>query len=110
VKIKDIPFTEIAWDRLPAAEHKGESGTSHWRTVEAGELRIRQVEYSPGFKADHWCGRGHVVLVLDGEIEIVIRGGDARRLGAGAGFAAGDDEAHPHLVLSGRGARVFIVD
>jgi len=108
--IKDIPFTVTDWSRLQGVEHKGESGKSVWRTFQAGGIRVRMVEYSPGFKADHWCGRGHILLVLDGELEIIVLGGNPHILGPGMGFEAGDDDARPHLVLSSKGARVFIVD
>ncbi len=108
--IKDVPFTVTDWSRLPAVEHKGETGVSVWKTVEASGIRVRMVEYSRGFKADHWCGRGHILLVLDGEVEIIVLGGDAHILRSGMGFEAGDDNSRPHLVLSSKGARVFIVD
>lgn len=104
------PFTLTDWNSLAGVEHKGETGTSTWKTIDAGGVRVRVVEYSPRFKADHWCGRGHILLVLDGELEIIVQGGGVHILKKGMGFAAGDDPARPHLVLSSNGARVFIVD
>jgi quercetin dioxygenase-like cupin family protein len=105
-----IPFTVTDWRTVPAVEHKGETGTSHWRVFEAGPLRVRMVDYSPGFRSDHWCPRGHVFLVLEGEFTVTLKDGRVFRLGPGASFEAGDDLANPHLGASGMGARAFIVD
>jgi hypothetical protein len=33
------------------------------------------VEYTPGYVADHWCQKGHVLLVLEGELETVLADG-----------------------------------
>jgi quercetin dioxygenase-like cupin family protein len=108
--LANMPFTVTDWSGQPGVEHKGESGSSVWKTVEAGGVRIRMVEYSPRYRADHWCGRGHILLVLEGELEVIVQGGGAHILKPGMGFEAGDDPARPHLVLSTKGARVFIVD
>jgi quercetin dioxygenase-like cupin family protein len=110
MKLPQIPFTVPDWANVPRTEHPGERGTSFWRTVEANGLRVRVVEYSPGFEADHWCPRGHVMYVLEGEVVLRLKDGREHRLAAGAGFLAGDDEANPHTVVSECGARVFLVD
>ncbi len=110
MKIDSLPFTVIDWSRLPAIEHKGRTGTSRWRAFEGGGLRARVVDYSPGFEADHWCPRGHLLYVIEGEVAIRLKSGTEHVLRRGSGFAAGDDEADPHLAVSAQGARVFIVD
>ena len=110
MKIENIPFTVTDWNTLPPVEHPGESGTSHWRTCETGHLRVRMVEYSAGFRSDHHCPRGHVLLVLEGELGVALKDGRVHRLTAGKSFQAGDDEVNPHLAFSEKGARVFIVD
>ena len=110
MKIANWPFESVDWGGVPAVEHAGEAGTSRWRTIEHGDVRIRVVDYSPGFKADHWCPRGHILLVLEGAIDIELRDGRSIRLRAGSGFMAGDDPSNPHLVRSESGARVHIVD
>ena len=63
-----IPFQNIDWDSIPKTEHKGETGTSFWQTVEFNGLRIRIVEYSEGYTADHWCQKGHIVHCLEGSL------------------------------------------
>lgn len=110
MKIENVPFTITDWSALPAVEHKGESGTSFWRTFESGSLRARVVTYSPGFVSDHWCPRGHVLYVLEGDVIIKLKDGREFVLTAGMGFQAEDDESNPHQPWSKTGARVFIVD
>ena len=110
MRIEGVPFTVTDWGAVPPAEHKGEQGTSQWRVFEAGNVRARIVEYSAGFRSDHWCHRGHVLLVLEGEFGIALRDGREFLLRPGMSFQAGDDEANPHLGYSNGGARVFIVD
>jgi quercetin dioxygenase-like cupin family protein len=110
MKIENAPFTMTEWDKVPAEEHKGEEGTSFWRVRESGNTRVRMVDYSAGYKADHWCSRGHVLLVLEGEIVVELKDGRTFPLGRGMGFQAGDDERNPHLVRTSAAARVFIVD
>ncbi|UCC39808.1 MAG: DHCW motif cupin fold protein [Candidatus Aminicenantes bacterium] len=110
MKIQDVPFRITEWGKLEPVEYKGERGTSFWRTFEEGHIRVRMVEYSPGFKSDHWCSRGHILLVLEGELVIQLRDGKEFRLSSGVSFQVGDDESNPHLAVTEKGAKVFIVD
>ncbi len=110
MKIQDIPFTVTNWDEIEPAEHEGETGKSYWRSFEAGNIRVRTVEYSPGFRSDHWCGRGHVLLVLEGELVIKLKDGKKFNLASGMSFQVEDDDTNPHLAYTDKGAKVFIVD
>jgi len=110
MKIEGVPFTVTDWASAPAVEHKGETGTSFWRTVEAGNVRVRIVDYSPGFKSDHWCPRGHVLYVIAGEINVRLKDGREFVLTSGMSFQAEDGASNPHLAWSNPGARVFLVD
>ena len=110
MKIEHVPFIFTEWDRISPAEYKGESGTSFWRVFNEGNIRVRIVEYSPGFRSDHWCSRGHVLFVLDGELGIELKDGRVFKMPVGTSFQAGDDDKNPHLAYSEKGARVFIVD
>ncbi len=67
-KLNKIAYQNIDWDSIPKTEHKGETGTSFWQTVEFNGLRIRLVEYSEGYAADHWCQKGHIVHCLEGSL------------------------------------------
>ena len=91
------------------AEHAGVSGMASWRTVKAGEVRVRMVVYSPGYQADHWCNRGHVLLVLEGELVTELQDGRLFRLSPGMSHQVADDIA-PHRSRTQVGAKLFIVD
>ena len=110
MRIQDVPFTVTDWEQIDPVETKGETGTSYWRTFEGGNIRVRKVEYSPGYQADHWCGRGHVLLVLEGELIIRLKSGQEFTLPPGKSFQASDDESNPHLAYTEKGAKVFIID
>jgi hypothetical protein len=110
MKIMDVPFETTDWGVIEPSEYKGETGTSFWRTFEAGNIRVRMVEYSPGFKSDHWCARGHVLLVLEGELVIKLKDGREIILNPRISFQVADDDANPHLAYTEKGAKVFIVD
>jgi len=56
----NIPFETIDWTKVEKTEHTGETGTSFWQTLQKDGLRIRIVEYSAGYLADHWCEKGHI--------------------------------------------------
>lgn len=107
--ILEVPFQVTDWTKLPVTEHPGASGSARWRTVEVGNVRVRMVEYSPGYVADHWCERGHVLLVLDGELLTELRDGSIHRLGPGQSYEVADGTA-AHRSTSPAGCRLFIVD
>ena len=109
MKIVDVPFRTTDWSRIAPTTHPGETGTATWRTVEVGNLRVRMVEYSPGYRADHWCERGHVLLVLEGELVTELRDGRRFVLGAGTSYEVADADG-AHRSSTEGGARLFIVD
>jgi quercetin dioxygenase-like cupin family protein len=107
--LENIPFRVTDWSAVLVTEHPGESGVARWRTVEIGNIRVRMVEYTEGYLADHWCERGHVLLVLQGELVTDLRDGRSFTLRAGDSYEVADGAA-PHRSRSARGARLFIVD
>jgi quercetin dioxygenase-like cupin family protein len=109
MRLSDIPFQAIDWSRIAPTEHRGESGVATWRTVEVGNVRARVVEYSPGYVADHWCERGHVLYVIEGELVNELRDGRSNVLTAGQGYVVADGDG-AHRSKSPRGARLFVVD
>lgn len=109
MKIDGVPFQMIDWSNIPRTEHVGERGVAHWRTLEVGNVRVRVVEYSPGYLADHWCERGHVVHVLDGELVTELRGGRSVVLASGHSYVVGDADG-AHRSSTQRGALLLIVD
>ena len=105
----DLPFATVDWASVEATQQPGASGVATRRTVEAGKVRVRMVEYSPGYAADHWCSRGHVLLVLEGELVTELQDGRVFTLTAGMSYQVADDVA-PHRSRTAGGARLFMVD
>jgi hypothetical protein len=110
VKIPAQPFTVTDWSAVPRTAHPGETGVAHWRTLEVGDLRVRLVEYSPGYRADHWCDRGHVLHVLSGELDTELRDGRRFTLTAGMSYTVSDHGDAAHRSSTTPGATLFIVD
>jgi hypothetical protein len=109
MKITNVPFGTVDWSSIASTEHPGVTGKALWRTVQIGDLRIRMVEYTPGYLADHWCERGHVLLVLKGELVTELKDGRTVHLGPGMSYHVADgDMAHRSRTESG--ASLFIVD
>lgn len=104
-----IPFGVTDWLQIPETIHPGETGTARWRTREFGGIRVRVVEYSPGYRADHWCEKGHILYVLDGVLETELGDGRVVTLGPGTSYQVADG-AEPHRSSTTVGARLFIVD
>lgn len=104
-----IPFGTTDWSALPRTEHKGELGVATWRTRQCGEIRVRMVEYSPGYLADHWCDKGHILLCVAGELHTELRDGSVHVLKAGMSYQVADDTA-AHRSYTDAGATLFIVD
>jgi quercetin dioxygenase-like cupin family protein len=80
MKIPALPFTVTDWSQVTATTHAGETGQALWRTLNISDLRIRMVEYSPGYLADHWCDRGHMFYVVEGELDTELRDGRTFKL------------------------------
>jgi hypothetical protein len=110
MKIADLPFTVTDWRSVPEARHPGERGCAVWRTLHVGDIRIRMVDYSPDYLADHWCDRGHVLLVLDGELTIELQNSRTLTLTTGMSFQVSNNGDAAHRPSTVVGAKVFIVD
>jgi quercetin dioxygenase-like cupin family protein len=109
MRLEGIPFRTIDWSQIAATTHPGAPGVATWRTVEIGNVRVRMVEYSPGYVADHWCRRGHVLLVLDGQLTTELDDGRRFTVSAGETYVVADDDGAHRSSTTG-GARLFIVD
>lgn len=110
MKLPALPFTLTTWADVPRTEHPGETGVAYWRTIQHGALRVRVVEYSPGYLADHWCDRGHVLYVLDGELDTELRDGRRFTLTPGMSCQVSDAGDAAHRSATATGATLFIVD
>lgn len=113
MKITDIPFCTVDWSTIPPTRHTGEVGEALWRTQYFGppenRIRVRMVDYSPGYVSDHWCEKGHVLLCLSGALDTTLADGRLFRLTPGMSYQVADG-AEPHRSVTQEGARLFIVD
>ena len=109
MQMLDIPFGTTDWSKVERTECPGESGLAYWRTRTFGALRVRMVEYTPGYLADHWCAKGHILLCLEGELRTELGDGRVFTLLPGVTYEVGDG-AEMHRSSTVIGAKLFIVD
>ena len=109
MNMSDIPFGVTDWTGVDATEHPGESGKAIWHTRNFGDIRVRMVEYSPGYLADHWCEKGHILLCLEGELHTELEDGRRFVLAPGTSYQVADG-AEAHRSSTPGGAKLFIVD
>jgi len=105
----NIPFQTIDWTTIPKVEIKGETGTAFWQTVQFPGLRIRIVEYSKGYLADHWCQKGHIVHCLEGEFISEMADGNEFLLSEGMTYIVSDNLSS-HRSKTETGVRLLIID
>ena len=109
MQLEGIPFGTTDWSSIEATRHPGERGTALWRTRQFGVVRVRMVEYSTGYRADHWCEKGHILLCLSGQLETELADGRRFALGPGMSYQVAD-KAEAHRSSTQVGATLFIVD
>ena len=109
MNIADLPFGTVDWSQVEVTTHAGVSGEARWRTRRFGDVRVRMLEYSPGYRADHWCRKGHFLLCLEGELHTELEDGRQVRLGPGMSYHVADG-AEAHRSHTTTGARLFVVD
>ena len=95
MKMSDIPFGTTDWTQVESTEHSGDTGKAIWRTKNFNNIRVRMVEYTPGYQADHWCVKGHILLCLEGELRTALKDGRTFILKPGMGYQVADN-AEPH--------------
>ncbi|MDA1101567.1 MAG: DHCW motif cupin fold protein [Proteobacteria bacterium] len=104
-----IPFGTTDWSAIQQTEHKGETGVAYWRTQNFADIRVRLVEYTPGYLADHWCSKGHILFCMEGELRTELDDGRDFVLKPGMSYQVADN-AEPHRSSTSVGAKLFIVD
>ena len=109
MQMSGIPFGTTDWSSIAPTEHPGETGKALWRACQFGTIRVRMVEYTPGYLADHWCVKGHILLCLEGELHTELEDGRTFLLKAGMSYQVADN-AEAHRSSTPCGARLFIVD
>lgn len=109
MEMKNIPFSLTDWSKIQASEHPGETGKAYWRTLQFDAIRVRLVEYSPGYLADHWCKKGHILFCLEGELHTELEDGRKFVLTPGMSYQVAD-QAEAHRSSTQTGVKLFIVD
>ncbi len=109
MKMENIPFETTTWDEIIPTEHAGVTGMAYWRTRQFDQIRVRLVEYTPGYFADHWCTKGHILFCLEGELHTELADGRTFVLKPGMSYQVAD-QAEPHRSQTATGAKLFIVD
>ena len=104
-----IPFQTIDWKSVPRTEHKGETGIAYWQTLQFEGLRVRFVEYSKNYIADHWCEKGHIVYCLEGEVINELKDGTKSILTKGMSYIVSDDLSS-HRSITKNGVQLLIID
>ena len=109
MNILNFPYQTLDWSSIPKEEHKGETGVAYWQIQMMNDIRVRMVEYSSNYKADHWCSKGHIILCLEGEMDSELQDGQSMKLSKGMCYFVGDDN-EAHRTSSENGCKLFIVD
>jgi hypothetical protein len=109
MRMSAIAFGTTDWSQVKPVEHPGERGLAYWRTRQFGEIRVRMVEYTPGYFANHWCVKGHILLCTEGELHTELKDGRVFTLKAGMSYQVADN-AEAHRSYTETGAKLFIVD
>ncbi len=109
MQMSGIPFGTTDWSAVERTEHKGVTGSAFWRTRHFGDIRVRMVEYTPGYLADHWCVKGHVRMCMEGELHTELEDGRTFTLRPGMSYQVAD-QAEAHRSRTEVGAKLFIVD
>ena len=113
MKMSPFAFGTTDWQAIEPTEHAGETGVAYWHTRTFGDaqnpIRVRMVEYSAGYLADHWCHKGHILFCLEGELHTTLEDGRSFTLTPGMSYQVGDD-AEAHRSHTTTGARLFVVD
>jgi len=105
----NIEFKSIDWNLIDKTEHKGETGIAFWKTIQLEGIRMRIVEYSAGYLADHWCTKGHIVHCLEGEFVSELKTGEKFTLSKGMTYIVSDDLSS-HRSYSEKGVKLLIID
>jgi len=109
LNLSSFPFQTLDWSSIAKEEHTGETGTSYWQVQQVNDIRVRMVEYSAGYKADHWCSKGHIILCTEGEMDTELKDGRIFKLTKGMCYFVGDNN-EAHQSSSVNGCKLFIVD
>ena len=109
MEISNIPFGTTDWNSIEPSEHNGEKGKAYSRTKIFSSIRVRIAEYTPGYEANHWCSKGHILFCLDGELHTELKDGRTFVLKPGMSYQVADN-AEAHRSSTKTGVKLFVVD
>jgi len=109
VHIESFPFTITGWENIKIEIHKGDKGFAEWQTLFMNNIRVRKVRYSPGYEANHWCGKGHIIYCLEGSMRTLLDDGRSMDMHQGMTYMVGDSNGS-HRSSTEIGCLLFIVD
>ena len=109
MQLSSFPFQTLDWSAIQIEEKKGETGFAYSQTFMVNDIRVRKVEYGPGYRADHWCSKGHIILCTEGEMDTELDDGRIMKLKAGMTYFVGDS-CEAHRSATKNGCKIFIVD
>jgi hypothetical protein len=109
MQITSIPFGITDWSVIRSVRRIGETGWADWQVCQFGEVRVRMLVYSPDYRADHWCEKGHILLCLEGELFTELKDGRQFVLRPGMSYQVADG-AEAHRSFTKEGAKLFVVD
>lgn len=104
-----IPFQTIDWSNFSRTEHQDQTGVAYWQTIQFKGLRIRMVEYSKGYFADHWYEKGHIVHCLQRKVVNELKDGSKAILTSGMSYVISDDLS-THRSITDEGVILLIID
>ncbi|MEO7767841.1 MAG: DHCW motif cupin fold protein [Ferruginibacter sp.] len=107
--LASFPFQLLDWSAIEFVTHKGTTGFAVWKVFMMNETRIRLVEYSANYSANHWCNKGHVIYCIEGDMRTTLADGRNYLLSAGISYIVGDQN-ESHKSESKHGCKLFIVD
>jgi quercetin dioxygenase-like cupin family protein len=104
-----IAFERIDWTNVEKVAYQGETGIAYWQTKLYDGLRVRLVEYSENYVADHWCKKGHIVHCLEGELVSELENGESFTLTKNMTYIV-SDEMSSHKSIAKNGVKLLIID
>lgn len=109
MQMTNFPFSTTDWSKIKPTKHEGERGCAYWRTQHFGRIRVRLIECVPGYLADHWCSKGHIIFCMEGEFQTEFQDGRELTITSGMSYQV-PDNSEPHRSHTDSGAKLFVVD
>ncbi len=109
ISVSNISFQTVDWSTIGKTMHPGQTGMAFWQTLQLPGLRIRKVQYSAGYLADHWCTKGHIVHCLSGTLVSEMESGEIVTLKEGTSYVVSDNLSS-HRSVTKHGVTLLIID